>query len=730
LRDVGLPDQSPVWQNASMLSRFLPGSLALVWIVTAASLHAQEAEVSKADASDAWPQRTMRSSSLWQLPVDASAISDINKMVPSLPPADAAPETWEEHIRACTKLIGNWCRAQGLVLPEGTLFLEDRASGTLVVRSTDGWLQRFTDFTESTRLGKVPRNLTLALDILQSDAATIRGVIVETATQNDHTDALHRLEALVAERRASVVRHLQTESQFNKRVALQAGADMPHADGLILDDAGRAELIRGSQWVGTSLEADSDLAPDMAVIDLNIAFEHHFAPPVQRKALAGQAGKLGAIESSVTDYRRVKVTTAISLKKGTTRIIGSWTPEGTAEFAKGDVMQVAFLHADAAPALPATNRALADLMTRHGPKITPGPPPKVKPAPSPKVPAGMELRRFKVPPDFLTSASAPPLPAAPVDPFAPAPPAPAPAKEGEIPRRPSAQEVLISNGISFPEGAAATFDELASELVVVNTPESLEMIESLVEELGRRIAMMISQTLHIVQADGPLLRQLVEEAGTVADHGPVWERVEALAAQGRAKVLRVARLDTRSGQRALIEAGTIRMDVGDFAFGAPKPGKEEKAAEPKDEAKPDAEKAEAKPEKKPEDKQAAPAAEPPVDWRFMHLTHETRCAGTRFEVDPVIGPDGITVDLNLALEHHYAPPSEPPALPAANDQTFRIAVPATEYHCASTVTAITLTKGMTKLLAIWRPEGTGKFDGKDVMQAAFLRVELPSWERK
>jgi hypothetical protein len=211
----------------------------------------------------------------------------------------------------------------------------------------------------------------------------------------------------------------------------------------------------------------------------------------------------------------------------------------------------------------------------------------------------------------------------------------------------------------------------------------------------------------------------------VADHGPVWQRIEEQTSQGRVKIVRVARLDTRSGQRATFETGTEHMDVGDFAFGAPKLKKEEQASAPKDGAKPDAAGTEAKRDE-PDERKAAAATEPPVDFRLMHLTHETRCAGTRFEADSVIGPDGYTVDLSFALEHHYAPPSEPPAPATGDGETFRITVPATDYHCASTTTAITSTKGMTKLLTVWRPEGAPEFEGKDIMQAAFLRVDLPS----
>lgn len=85
-------------------------------------------------------------------------------------------------------------------------------------------------------------------------------------------------------------------------------------------------------------------------------------------------------------------------------------------------------------------------------------------------------RTFRVAPDFISrqSASLGSNAAAPADPFA------APAAEGILPRRLSAQEVLESLGVKFGPGSAATFSGANSSIVVTNTPDMIALIEQIV----------------------------------------------------------------------------------------------------------------------------------------------------------------------------------------------------------------------------------------------------------
>lgn len=93
-------------------------------------------------------------------------------------------------------------------------------------------------------------------------------------------------------------------------------------------------------------------------------------------------------------------------------------------------------------------------------------------------------RTYRVPPDFLTQAgvNAAPAPAAGNDPFA----TPAPGAASGLATRPTAQVVLTQQGITFPEGASASFTPATSTLVVRNTQPNLDLIEAYVEELNKQ----------------------------------------------------------------------------------------------------------------------------------------------------------------------------------------------------------------------------------------------------
>jgi general secretion pathway protein D len=97
----------------------------------------------------------------------------------------------------------------------------------------------------------------------------------------------------------------------------------------------------------------------------------------------------------------------------------------------------------------------------------------------------MFTRTYRVPPDFLgqgggAGAGAAPAPAA--DPFAAAPAG----GGGGLQPKAQAKDVLLGAGITFPDGASASFTAATSTLVVRNTQPNLDLIEAYVEELNKQ----------------------------------------------------------------------------------------------------------------------------------------------------------------------------------------------------------------------------------------------------
>lgn len=91
-------------------------------------------------------------------------------------------------------------------------------------------------------------------------------------------------------------------------------------------------------------------------------------------------------------------------------------------------------------------------------------------------------RIYKVPPDFLSmgGSDAAAAPAANADPFAAN--AGAAAASGLIQRK-SALDILKAQGIPFPEGASAVFNQVTSQLIVKNTQPNLDLVEAFVDSI-------------------------------------------------------------------------------------------------------------------------------------------------------------------------------------------------------------------------------------------------------
>ena len=98
----------------------------------------------------------------------------------------------------------------------------------------------------------------------------------------------------------------------------------------------------------------------------------------------------------------------------------------------------------------------------------------------------MTTRTYRVPPDFLTrggggggdAGGA----AAPTDPFATPDPGSAP---NTVAARPSAKQVLESLGVTFTEGSSASFDKTSSRLIVRNTFDQLDLVETVVDQINQ-----------------------------------------------------------------------------------------------------------------------------------------------------------------------------------------------------------------------------------------------------
>jgi general secretion pathway protein D len=94
---------------------------------------------------------------------------------------------------------------------------------------------------------------------------------------------------------------------------------------------------------------------------------------------------------------------------------------------------------------------------------------------------GAELigRTYKVPPDFLSAENVGAAAAASSDPFADAP------EEGLNARRMTALDKLRAYGVSFPDGAKATYNANTSSIFVYNTALNHDMVQQIVDTMAQ-----------------------------------------------------------------------------------------------------------------------------------------------------------------------------------------------------------------------------------------------------
>lgn len=219
--------------------------------------------------------------------------------------------------------------------------------------------------------------------------------------------------------------------------------------------------------------------------------------------------------------------------------------------------------------------------------------------------AGMVTRFFRVPPDFdkfLRQRNA--------DPF-------------ETDQRPdnSPQQTVaeyLKENVPFPEGSKAEFDESRSIVVVTNTPGNLYRVEMILYEIYICIQRQMRIAIELYAMDPEEAAKFQREAG--AGQGIPPKALEKLAAEGKAKLVAAPAVVTRSGHRAQVESGwRVESHQGGKAMGS--------------------------------------AANEGSAKRDAPLR-----AGCTATVDPVIGSDGKTIDLNLSLNIGYGDFKEPDQL--------------------------------------------------------------------
>lgn len=117
---------------------------------------------------------------------------------------------------------------------------------------------------------------------------------------------------------------------------------------------------------------------------------------------------------------------------------------------------------------------------------------------------GLVSRTYRVPPDFITSLSnGTESNGTNEDPFSDTP-----SKDGLLTKRLSAQEALSKQGVSFPEGASASYSAATNTLRVVNTATNQDFIAQFVETMTQTEPVMVAVRVTMIKTEKTNLDEL------------------------------------------------------------------------------------------------------------------------------------------------------------------------------------------------------------------------------
>lgn len=634
---------------------------------------------------------------------------------PPLPAANASAEDIAKFLRRSHFVLDQHLKMAGVTLPPGSLAAFDPKNKTLALRSTKLTHERIAALAAEAERA-MPKLVSINVQIIEAEATAINEAVKQVKAQADHAAAWTALDALVPQKKASYVGDLRMETKSGSRSTVFRGEGRTYVTEMTVDESRRSAIAMEQRDAGTRLELEPTIGADGETMELTYSLEHHYRAPQEHWDKISATGEK-VVETPNIDFYNAHVTTGITLLGGMTKLLGIWKPEEVAEPERAAHLQAAFLKAHIVSLLPALDTRVEQLLQTHGEKVE-----KTPTAPPPEPPGatkGIITRSFHITEDLLTMGDSPPIAAA--DPFAAAGAAAAPmANEARLTMRITAVEILKSKGIPFPEGSSANFKPSTGELLVRNTPENMKLVEDYIASLKLHAPRNLATTVHIIEADAATIRRLAASTAATTDHTAAWQEVEQGIAQNKIRLLRSAFLESKSGMRSTFESGrefiylteTSSSALEHSASTSNTPGSNDKDG-------------------KPSQTSISNVHVSNVAAPHFSSAAEMRMVGLRFEMEGALGysePDAI--ELTTDINYDYASPVITDSSAQPDAKTIRPLNHSIQFHQAKCTVSTTIASGTHRLLSVWKPEGTPEFEKADVLQAAFLSIEVVPVERE
>ena len=358
---------------------------------------------------------------------------------------------------------------------------------------------------------RLPKNLRVMVHTIEAPAS-----MLDKALTTDDDAFFGRLENDVASGKGRFIDSSAFEVLPGSRFTRQTGDKHVVLDELVIDEKGRAWPQLATREAGAMIEFEGTLSPDLQYIYVNLRHELHAGPPQSHRERFLVPKTVKHTDLPLTDFRAAKTVTGLTLRDGRQRLFAAHQPP--ADKMNGNLW-FTFIRADLAP------------------QYTPLRPRVPDPLPAARQPTGdpsaLEVRFFRVPPDFLSFV---------------------------VENRKTAKELLEENEIPFPKGSSATFIPVSSQIVVRNTQTNLALTEAYLEKTCQMPSRSVAITSQVIEASGPILRQFALQAAKPSNHEALLARLLALP---EAKLLDTSYIEGLSGGPFSIDdCGRFTVDAG------------------------------------------------------------------------------------------------------------------------------------------------------------------------
>lgn len=304
----------------------------------------------------------------------------------SVPPPDAPQAQIVDFIRTATATIGPEMQKAGALVPGGTLIAADPSTGLVSVRTTEE-AHEFWRALDNESYSPFPSLIHCRLDLVEVREALASDLLNRSLASPEPWPILDELSKAESRNEARWRRSQSWSTKSGQQVATESiGRIRDSQDGSRTRDT-PAHLDRNQPGSGLRVEIDPVVGADRQTIDMNIWM---------RDTLTS-----GAIFSNRPFES--EISTSMLLVDGQSRLVGSWGSQ------ESGWQTMVVMTASLGSAQPAMNRHLETWLQKYGEFVSPTPPTKHKRTPPPK---GMAVRRYRVPPDFLSMVGLRPVRAA------------------------------------------------------------------------------------------------------------------------------------------------------------------------------------------------------------------------------------------------------------------------------------------------------------------------------